>query len=521
MLDSDLKNQLREVFSDIKTEIQLVYASSDHEKQEELEALLTDVAETSPKITLQKLSEKAKSPMFSIRAAGQPTGIEFRGIPGGHEFTSLVVAILNTAGLGKVPDASLTKMIRRLRPGLQIRTYISLSCENCPDVVQALNQIVLAHGKISHTMVDGEFVPEDLQRLNIQGVPSVFVGDELIHVGKSSLAELLGKLKEKFDLPLDPKETGVPAENLGAFDVVVVGGGPAGAAAAVYSVRKGLKTAIIAERIGGQMLDTKGIENFTSVPYIEGAEISANLDKHLRAYPIEILEHRRVRIVEKDVGTKHKLTLDGGETLVTESLIVATGAKWRDLSVPGEKEYLGRGVAFCPHCDGPYYKAKKVAVVGGGNSGVEAAIDLAGICSHVTVIEFGDKLKADQVLIQKAQQLPNVTIVLNGKTKEILGNGQTVVGLAYEDRTNSEIKKIDLDGVFVQIGLSPNSSFVKSIVKTNPYGEIEVDNKGRTSEPGIYAAGDVATTPYKQIVIAMGDGAKAALAAFEDRMRSE
>jgi alkyl hydroperoxide reductase subunit F len=269
------------------------------------------------------------------------------------------------------------------------------------------------------------------------------------------------------------------------------------------------------------MLDTKGIENFTSVAYIEGVEISANMDKHLRAYPVEILEHRRVRVVEKEEGTKHKIILDGGESLVAESLIVATGAKWRELSVPGEKEYLGRGVAFCPHCDGPYYKAKKVAVVGGGNSGVEAAIDLAGICSHVTLIEFGDKLKADQVLIQKAEQLPNVTIIVNAKTKEILGNGRVVVGLTYEDRSNQETKQVDLDGVFVQIGLSPNSSFIKSVVKTNNYGEIEVDNKGRTSQPGIYAAGDVATTPYKQIVIAMGDGAKAALSAFEDRMRSE
>ncbi len=521
MLDNDLKTQLREVFKDITTDIQLDLFRSDQAKQSELESLLADVAETSPRIHVNKLNEQSKFPMFVIKKAGVATGIEFKGIPGGHEFTSLVVAILNTAGLGKVPDPSLAKRIKRLQPNLQIRTYISLSCENCPDVVQALNQIVLAHGKMTHAMVDGEFVQEDLQRLNIQGVPSVFVGDELIHVGKSSLGELLGKLEEKFGLPLDPSETGAVAENLGHFDVVVVGGGPAGAAAAIYSVRKGLKTAIIAERIGGQMLDTKGIENFTSVAYIEGVEISANMDKHLRAYPVEILEHRRVRVVEKDEGTKHKIILDGGESLVAESLIVATGAKWRELSVPGEKEYLGRGVAFCPHCDGPYYKGKKVAVVGGGNSGVEAAIDLAGICSHVTLIEFGDKLKADQVLIQKAEQLSNVTIIVNAKTKEILGNGRVVIGLSYEDRTNQQTKQVDLDGVFVQIGLSPNSSFIKSVVKTNNYGEIEVDGKGRTSQPGIYAAGDVATTPYKQIVIAMGDGAKAALAAFEDRMRAE
>lgn len=518
MIDQDLKTQLSEVFSAIKSQVQLVYDESQHEKQEELLEMLRAVAETSNQIRVVSSQENSPIPTFMLKAGEKQTGIRFKGIPGGHEFTSFVVAILNAAGLGKLPDASLVRRIKNIKAGLNVRTYISLSCENCPEVVQALNQFALAHGDFRHTMIDGEFVQEELARLNVQGVPSVFVDNELIHVGKATVAELLSKFEEKFALP-----GGSSAEqptDLGAFDVVVVGGGPAGAAAAIYSVRKGLKTALIAERIGGQMLDTKGIENFTSVTYTEGVELSAQLDKHVRNYPVTVLEHRRVRLVEKNEGTRHKIHLDGGEFLVTEALIVATGAKWRELHVPGEKEYLGRGVAFCPHCDGPYYKGKRVAVIGGGNSGVEAAIDLSGICSHVTLVEFSDKLKADAVLIEKLKSIKNVDVVSYAKTKAIAGDGKTVVGLEYEDRHSGELKKVDLDGVFVQIGLSPNSTFVKDVVNTNVYGEIVVDPRGRTSTPGIYAAGDVTTTPYKQIVIAMGDGAKAALAAFEDRMRS-
>jgi len=327
MLDQDLKRQLAEVFKPINAKIELVYDDCQHDKQGELIELLQGVAETCHHLELRKSEKVSPMPSFSLYRDGQTTGVHFKGIPGGHEFTSLVLAILNTAGLGKLPDQALARRIKGLKRGLKVRTYISLSCENCPEVVQTLNQFALIHGDLTHTMIDGEFVQEELTRLNVQGVPSVFVDNELIHVGKSSLGELLGKFEEKFGLP--DTDAQVAPSDLGHFDVVVVGGGPAGAAAAIYSVRKGLKTALIAERIGGQMLDTKGIENFTSVPYTEGVELSAQLDKHLRAYPVTVLEHRRVRLVEKAEGIRHKLQLDSGEFLVTEALIVATGAKWR------------------------------------------------------------------------------------------------------------------------------------------------------------------------------------------------
>jgi alkyl hydroperoxide reductase subunit F len=517
MLDESIIEQLRQHFSSLSNKIELVVEQSPHPKQQELVDMLADVAKTSSDISLRLTTQISPTPRFAIFRDGIPTGIVFQGIPGGHEFTSFVLAILNSAGKGKLPDAGLSGRIRSLKGPAQVRTFVSLSCENCPEVVQALNQIALIHGDIEHVMLDGELVQDELERLGIQGVPSVYVGDDLIHSGRGTLVDLFEKLQAK----LGHRDAAVGQEtDLGHFDVAVLGGGPAGASAAIYTVRKGLKTAIIAAKMGGQVQETKGIENLVSVVYTEGPQLSANLDQHLRSYPVHIFEHRQVLSIEADSHSGVKqVKLSGGEKLTCSSLIIATGAKWRELGVPGEKEYIGRGVAFCPHCDGPYYKGKKVAVVGGGNSGVEAAIDLAGICSEVTLFEYMDQLKADEILVKKLNSLPNVQIITNAKTTSVIGNGEKVVGFEYQDRLSNEKQKVDLDGVFVQIGLSPNSEVVRGVVETNRSGEIVIDTKGRTSVPGIYAAGDVTTVPFKQIIIAMGEGAKAGLTAFEDRMR--
>lgn len=517
MLDAAMIEQLKSVFQDLPASISLKLADSKHEKNAELVSMLEGLAEASDKISISSLLETSAVPYFEVYRNEEPTGIAFKGIPGGHEFTSLVLAILNSCGKGKLPDEGIQARIRRLDENLEVRTYVSLSCENCPDVVQALNQIALFHPSLKHTMIEGSMVEDELKSLNIQGVPTVMVGTKMIHSGKASLAELLTKLKNEFKATNKPEET----ENLdlGHVDVLVVGGGPAGVSSAIYSVRKGLKTALVAEKMGGQVQDTVGIENMVSTIYTEGPQLSANLEAHLRSYPVSVLEHRRVVAIEI-VDSKKKITMSSGEFITTDSLILATGAKWRELGVEGEKDYLGRGVAYCPHCDGPYYKGKKVAVVGGGNSGVEAAIDLAGICSEVVLFEYADSLKADQVLVEKLKTLKNTTIITNAKTKQVLGDSTKVTGIFYEDMQSGQDKRIELDGIFVQIGLVPNSEAFKELVEVNRYGEILVDEKGRTSQPGIYAAGDVTTTPYKQIIIAMGEGAKVALSAFEDRMRA-
>lgn len=513
MLDNNMLKQLEEVFKSLENKVELVFDESKHEKQGELVAMLESVASVSKNIEAISSTKSSESPRFTLRYQGSENGIAFSGIPGGHEFSSLILAILNSDSKGKLPDEAFIKRIQRLKGPIKLRTFISLSCENCPDVVQALNIMSIFHPEFEHEMVDGAFFQKEVESLGVQSVPSVIGGTDLISAGKTSLPELLKKLEEKFGVS-DEQSSG-PVD-LGLFDVVVVGGGPAGASSAIYSARKGLKTAIIAERMGGQVQDTKGIENLISVNYTEGPQLAAQLAKHIAEYEIKVLEHRRVKGVQNDV-LKH-IELDSGETLQTKSMIIATGAKWRELGVPGEKEYIGKGVAYCPHCDGPMYKGKNVAVVGGGNSGVEAAIDLAGIVKHVTILEFGSELKADQVLINKAKSLENVSIITDARSTEVVGDGQKVHGLEYEDRKSSEMKKIDLDGVFVQIGLAPNSSFIKDVVETNKFGEIIVDGKCKTNVEGIYAAGDVTTIPYKQIIIAMGEGAKAALSAFEDRM---
>ncbi|MEN9808733.1 MAG: alkyl hydroperoxide reductase subunit [Pseudomonadota bacterium] len=518
MLDEELKIQLRDYFAKIENNVELRAPASAHPQQGELLEMLNAVADCSDKISVSiSQTNSSAVPSFEILSAGQPSGAGFVGIPGGHEFSSLVLAILNAGGAGRAPDAALKRRMQQLGRRASIRTYVSLSCENCPDVVQAMNQIAIFGGQVEHVMVEGGMVQEELARLNIQGVPAVFIGDKLIHSGRGSLLQLL----EKLETELGTKQTGATAnENLGQFDVVVLGGGPAGVSAAIYSARKGLKTALVAERLGGQVNETKGIENMISVLYTEGPQLAAGLNTHLRSYPVDIFEHRKFRSLSSD-GRIKSVGLDSGESLSAEQVIVATGAKWRTLNVSGEAEYLGRGVAYCPHCDGPFFKDKKVAVIGGGNSGVEAAIDLAGICSEVVLIEFAPALKADQVLIDKLNSLANVSTCLSAKTTRVLGDGNRVTGLEIEDRNSGKIQQLSVDGIFVQIGLIPNSEGLRGVVELSDYGEIQVDGRGRTSTRGIYAAGDVTTTPYKQIIIAMGEGAKVALSAFEDRMRGE
>jgi alkyl hydroperoxide reductase subunit F len=515
MLDSAIIEQLRGVFSNLEKSIDLRLSRSSHKDYAELRAMLEDVARTSPKLQVVDGAETSDVPRFELIYDGKPNGVSFRGIPGGHEFSSLVLAILHSDGKAKQPDSGLIARIRSLQGPVRLRTYISQSCENCPEVVQALNLMAILHEDFSHEMVDGAIAQNEVESLGIQGVPSVILDGKLIHSGKIQLLDLLNKLESVFG----KSSAGVKEENLGVFDVAVIGGGPAGSSAAIYSARKGLRTALIAEKFGGQLQETKGIENMISVPYTEGVKLSAELSKHVASYPIRLLEHRRVNKISGE--SSKRIQLESGEFLDAKAIIVATGAKWRELGIPGEKEHIGQGVAFCAHCDGPFYKGKKVAVVGGGNSGVEAAIDLANIATHVTLLEYADSLKADNVLIEKLKALPNAVIVTHAKSTEVIGDGKKVVGLVYLDRKTNKAERLDVDGVFVQIGLLPNTQFIKDLVELTKFGEIVVDTKGRTSVPGIYAAGDVTTIPFKQIVMAMGDGAKVALTAFEDRMHAK
>jgi len=510
MLDLSIKQQLKSVFKKLENEVVLSYLSSGHEKQQELVDLLTEVASTSQYIQVEEDGMISNYPHFYLKYKGERNGVSFSGIPGGHEFSSLILAILNSDGRGKLPDNSIIKRIQGLKGNINLQTYISLSCENCPEVVQSLNLFAILNSNLSHEMRDGEFFEKKIESLKIQGVPSVISDENFIQSGKSSLGELLFKLEELFGHNFEDQED----KDLGEFDVAIIGGGPAGASAAIYSARKGLKTVILADRIGGQLQETQGIENFISVPFTKGVELSSQLYKHMQEYEIEILEHRRV--LKVGTGAVREVLLNTREKMKAKSIIVATGAKWRELNIPGEKEYLGRGVAFCPHCDGPYYKGKKVAVIGGGNSGVEAAIDLSNIVSEVILFEFAEKLKADDVLIKKLESMDNIKIITNARTSEVLGNGERVTSLKYEKRENQQFQEVELDGVFVQIGLVPNSSFLEGVVEMNKFGEIIIDDSARTSSKGIYAAGDVTTTPHKQIIISMGEGAKAALSSFED-----
>lgn len=513
MLDQAFIIQLKDIFASLEAAYTFdITVSPGHESRAELLELLNDVAGCSPKLSCRV--KEGEGLAFVLLKNGLNTRIKFRGVPNGHEFTSLLLAILNSDGKGKnIPDEGICRRVKALKGPIHLTTYVSLTCTNCPDVIQSLNLMAILNEHIHHEMVDGAIHFEEVETLKIQGVPAVFADGKLLHSGRSDFGELLQKLEDHYGSHASTEQTAVQL-----YNVLVVGGGPAGVTAAIYSARKGLKTAILADRMGGQVKETVGIENLIGTSYTTGDQLAENLKQHVRDYEIDVFENRHVESIE----TKHKqqfIYVTGGEQFAAPAVILATGAGWRRLNIPGESEYIGRGVAFCPHCDGPFYKGKRVAVVGGGNSGVEAAIDLAGICSHVTVFEFMNELKADQVLQEKANSLPNIEIFRSSQTVEIIGNGEKVTGMRVKDRPTNEERVVTLDGVFVQIGLMPNSAVFKDFVAMNRFGEIEIDTYGRTNQPGVYAAGDVTNVPFKQIVISMGEGAKAALTAFEDRMR--
>ena len=518
MLESSILQQVTEIFRNLEADYTFRISQSPlREESSQLIEFLNDFASTSPHLKVEIHEADGDTLAFTLLKNGEETGITFRGIPNGHEFTSLLLAVLNADGKGKnLPDEGVARRVRALKGDIRLQTYVSLTCTNCPDVVQTLNIFALLNPNIRHEMVDGALFQNEVDKLGVQAVPAVFAEGKMLHVGRGSLGELLEKLEVAYPSSGETEnEDHTPIHR--TFDVVVLGGGPAGASAAIYSARKGLKVAMVAERIGGQVKETVGIENLISVPYTTGSQLADNLRTHLTHYPIELFENRRIE--STDFQGKEKLvTVKGGEVFSAPAVIIATGAGWRRLNVEGEAEYIGRGVAFCPHCDGPFYAGKEVAVVGGGNSGIEAAIDLAGICKKVTVIEFMDSLKADQVLQDKAKSLPNVEIFTSTQTMKVMGNGDKVTALQLKNRQTEELHELPLDGVFVQIGLSANSQPFAELEKTR-IGEIVIDAHCRTNLPGVYAAGDVSSVPYKQIIIAMGEGAKAALTAFDDRVR--
>ena len=516
MLDTSILEQVKGVFQVLEGNYTFnVTVDPSHEKGAELVEFVQEMASCSDKLSCQINESTHKELEFTLLKEGQETGVKFRGIPSGHEFTSLLLAVMNADGKAKnLPDEVLTRRIKALKGPISLKTYVSLSCTNCPDIVQALNIMALLNPGIDHEMIDGAVFQEEADIMRIQAVPTVYVDGKQLHVGRGTLGELLEKLENTFGS--EPQGEVEPVER--TYDVVVIGGGPAGASAAIYSARKGLNVAIVAERVGGQVKETVGIENLISVPYTTGADLANALKTHIDKYGIGIFENRKIESVEFG-GSEKKVHVVGGETFIAPAVIIATGASWRKLNVEGETEYIGRGVAFCPHCDGPFYEGKDVAVVGGGNSGIEAAIDLAGICRKVTVFEFADVLKADQVLVEKAKSLSNMEIYTSKQTTQVVGNGEKVTAIRVKDRISGEEKDYPLDGIFVQIGLAANSAPFREALEMTRIGEIVTDEYCRTAVPGVYAAGDVSNVPYKQIIIAMGEGAKAALSAFDDRIR--
>lgn len=513
MLDQSIRQQLVSIFAGLQSEyIFQIDVRPDHPKRDELTGLLEEVAASSGKLRCEV--RDGNDFIFTILRDGVPSSIIFRAVPTGHEFTTLLLAILNMDGKGKnLPDEAITRQIRSLKGPVHIQSFISLTCTNCPDVVQSLNVMAILNPEIRHEIIDGALYQQEAASKNIQAVPSVFVNGELLHVGRAELGELLSKIVEKTgaNITLATGETK-------KYDVIVAGGGPAGATAAIYSARKGLKVAVVADHVGGQLTETLAIDNMISVPHTTGNQLAAKLREHMKEYTLDLLENRKIVSATLNDGMK-QVTTSLGEILEAPALIIATGASWRKLNVPGESRYIGAGVAFCAHCDGPFYKGKRVAVIGGGNSGLEAAIDLSGIATEVTVLEFLDELKGDQVLQDKIAGISNITIIKSAETISVDGDDTKVTALQYRDRKTERVEKIDLDGVFVQIGLKANSQIFCEIVEVNRFGEIVVDAHCRTNIPGIYAAGDVTTVPFKQIVIAMGEGSKAALSAFDDRMK--
>lgn len=518
-LDKATIDQLKSIFANLNTPIMLlVKGAADSGKRKDMEDFIGDFVSASDQLSMKVEDNPTPedAPVVEIWRDAEPTGVSFCGIPGGHEFSSLILAVLNAAGLGKnLPDETLSNRIRSITGPVDILSFVSLTCSICPDVVQALNVITLLNSQINNMVVDGGVAPQMVKDYNINGVPTIYAGGELFSVGQASLGELVGKLEEKYGTT---KDNGVEDNVALGFDSIVAGGGPAGVTAAVYLARKGMKVAVLAGRIGGQVKDTGDIENLISVPLTTGTAFASELRSLLESNGIAVFDNRKITGAYLK-GFPKRLVTDSGENFEAPSVIIATGASWRRLGVPGEEDYIGKGVAFCTHCDGPFYAGKRVAVVGGGNSGIEAAIDLAGICTHVDIFEFLDSLKADEVLQKKLATLDNVTVHLSSALTEVKGDGRNVTSVEVKDRNTAEVTDYPVSGVFVQIGLLPNSGVFAEEVPLNKRGEIETDSTGRTTVTGVYAAGDVTDVPYKQIVIAQGEGAKAALSVFDDRMR--
>ncbi|BCB04168.1 alkyl hydroperoxide reductase subunit F [Bacillus sp. KH172YL63] len=508
MLEADIKAQLEQYLQMMEGDIVLKVSAGDDDTSKEMLALVDELSSMSSRISVEK-AKLPRTPSFSVNRPGEETGITFAGIPLGHEFTSLVLALLQVSGRAPKVDQSVIDQIKSVTGEHHFETYVSLSCHNCPDVVQALNIMSVLNPNITHTMIDGAAFKEEVERKNVMAVPAVYLNAEFFNGGRTTLEEILAKIVE-----------GPGADELSGkdpYDVLVVGGGPAGASAAIYAARKGIRTGIVAERFGGQVLDTMSIENFISVKHTEGPKLVASLEEHVKEYGIDVMNLQRAsRLEKKDMV---ELELENGAVLKSKSLIISTGARWRNIGVPGEQEFKNKGVAYCPHCDGPLFEGKDVAVIGGGNSGVEAAIDLAGIVKHVTVLEFNPELKADDVLQKRLHSLPNVTVLTNVQTQEITGTDK-VNGISYTDRDTHEMKHIELQGVFVQIGLVPNTDWLGDLVERTKFGEIVVDKHGATNIPGVFAAGDCTDSPYNQIIISMGSGANAALGAFDYLIRN-
>lgn len=516
MLDANMKTQLKAYLEKVTRPFEIVASLDDSDKSRELRSLLQDITSLCGKITLREDGQASRRPSFQLTRPDASMHLQFAGIPMGHEFTSLILALLQTGGHPpKLTDEKVAQ-IRALDGDFIFETYFSLSCQNCPDVVQALNVMAVLNPNIKHVAIDGALFQKEVDERQIMSVPSVYLNGELFYQGRMGVDEILAKIDtgaaKRDAAKLNEKEP---------FEVLIVGGGPAGAAAAIYAARKGIRTGVAAERFGGQVLDTMAIENFVSVQETEGPRLARELEEHVKNYDVDIMNLQRAAalIPASEPGGYHEIRFDSGASVKARSVILATGARWRELNVPGEQQYRNKGVAYCPHCDGPLFKGKRVAVAGGGNSGIEAAIDLAGIVRHVTVLEFADTLRADEVLQRKLRSLPNVDIITMAQTMEVKGDGQKMTGLVYQDRRTNELHELALDGIFVQIGLLPNSEWVKGTVTTTGHGEIEIDAKGKTNIPGVFAAGDVTNVPYKQIIIAMGEGSRSALSAFDYLIR--
>lgn len=515
MLDDNLRAQLKQYLERLSRSVEITAYTDDGDRSKEMLTFLGELKSASNKISVTQGSDASKRiPSFALGTPDADIHLEFAGIPLGHEFSSLVLALLQVGGVAPKLTEDTIEQIRSIDGTHKFETFFSLSCQNCPDVVQALNLLAVLNPNIEHVAIDGAFFQDEVESREVMSVPSVFLNGEHFASGRMGIEEIIAKL----DTGASERE----AEKLKAkdpFDMLIVGGGPAGAAAAIYSARKGIRTGVVSERFGGQVLDTMAIENFISVPETEGPKMATAMEQHVMEYDVDVMKlQTAAKLVQGDEYLE--VHLDSGAALKAKSLVLATGARWRQMGVPGEQEYRNKGVAYCPHCDGPLYKGKRVAVIGGGNSGVEAAIDLAGIVEHVTLLEFDKAMRADAVLQRKLLSLPNVKVLTSAQTTEVLGDGNKVQGLQYKDRTTGDVHDIELEGIFVQIGLLPNSEWLKGTLELSDRGEIVVDDRARTSMPGVFAAGDVTTTPYKQIIIAMGQGSTAALSAFDHLMRS-